>query len=249
MLNKELLTVDEVAEILRTTQNTIYRWLRSGKISGVKIGKEWRIKKTTLDTMIENPVVVPARKNYLDKIGPEHDHVMVVTSSICDLYDLEADFFRKGISLGHRLFKGCWWQHPEDARKELTTRGIPVQDLEKGNELVIINLYKQYKYQGIAAPVKSWSDEAKKTLTLGYTTMWGSGSPHLFSCDGDVSKIIGFEDQLNYVLKSLPVVGICPYIFEEGPKTFLAPFIELANHHNSVVFYESKKAVYLESNP
>ena len=36
----ELLTVQEVADFLRTTSTTIYRWLKNGKLQGVKIGKE-----------------------------------------------------------------------------------------------------------------------------------------------------------------------------------------------------------------
>lgn len=247
MFTNELLTVDEVAEILRTTPNTIYRWLRSGKMAGVKIGKEWRIHKKTLDALLSSPRVVPVQENYLDKLGPDHDHVMVVTSNVGDLYDLEAGFFRRGMSQGHRLFKGCWWQHPDDVRKELTTRGIPVQSLEENDELVIVNLYKQYKRLGIAEPVKSWSNEARKTLTLGYAAMWGSGSPHLLSCDGDVSGLIDFEGLLDKALENLPVVGICPYIFEERTDAFLAPFIELAQHHRSVLFYEGSKAVYLRN--
>lgn len=44
----ELLTVQEVADFLRTTSTTIYRWLKNGKLQGVKIGKEWRISRVAL---------------------------------------------------------------------------------------------------------------------------------------------------------------------------------------------------------
>lgn len=247
MYTNKLLTVDEVAEILRTTPNTVYRWLRSGKMVGVKVGKEWRIQSKTLDAMFSNPRVVSAREGCLDKIGPGPDHLMVVTSKSCDLYDLEAKFFIKGMALGHRLFKGCWWQHPDDVRNELTTRGVPVQTLERDDELVVVDLYNLYKRHGIAAPVNSWANEAKKSVTMGYGAMWGSGSPHLLSCDGDISSLVKFEGLLNDVLNHLPVVGICPYIFEECLETFLAPLIDLANHHNSVLFYQGDRAVFLSN--
>ncbi len=42
---EKLLTVTEVAAYLRTTTTTIYRWLKQGRLSAVKIGKEWRISE------------------------------------------------------------------------------------------------------------------------------------------------------------------------------------------------------------
>jgi excisionase family DNA binding protein len=248
MLNKELLTVDEVSEILRTTPNTIYRWLRSGKIAGVKIGKEWRIDQITLEALLGTPIIKPIQDDsFLGKIDPEHDHVLVVTTSPEELYDLEAEYFKIGIARGHRLFKGCWWQNPDDARAELEGRGVPVQKLESSNRLVVVDLNKQYKSIGVSEPVRSWADEARKTVALGYKTMWGSGSPHLLSCDGNVTGLIDFESQLDKTLKDLPVVGICPYIFEDCIKDFFVPFIDLINHHSSVLFYSTNKIGYLKN--
>lgn len=42
----------EVAEYLRTTTTTIYRWLKQGKIRVVKIGKEWRIYESSLESLL-----------------------------------------------------------------------------------------------------------------------------------------------------------------------------------------------------
>ena len=248
MLKKELLTVDEVADILRTTPNTIYRWLRSGKMAGVKIGKEWRIDQKTLEMMLKSHRdVAPPDESYLDKIHPQHDHVLVVTSNSHELYDLETDYFLKGMAKGHRLFKGCWWQHPDDVRHELTARGLPVESLESSDALVIVDLDKQYRRKGITEPVKSWEEEAKKTVTLGHGTMWGSGSPHLLACNGNVSGLIDFESLLDKVLKNLPVVGICPYVFENCITDYYEPFIDLVNHHRSLIFYNANKAAYLKN--
>jgi excisionase family DNA binding protein len=247
MIKKELLTVDEVAGILRTTPNTVYRWLRSGKLSGVKIGKEWRIDKTNFEAMLNHTNIAQASAAaFLDKIDPIHDHVMVVTTSSEALYDLEADYFKMGLARGHRLFKGCWWQHPDDVRLSLEKRGLPVQELESKNSLVVVDLNKNYLASGLSAPVNSWADEAFKTVNMGYKTMWGSGSPNLLSCGGSVSGLIDFESTLHRTLKDLPVVGICPYIFEDCIKDFFEPFIDLVNHHNSVIFYSPDKASHLK---
>lgn len=38
----ELLSMEEAIERLRTTRPTFYRWLRSGRIKGLKVGRQWR---------------------------------------------------------------------------------------------------------------------------------------------------------------------------------------------------------------
>ena len=46
--NSELLTVDEAAEMLRTTPYTLRRLLRGGKVQGTKIGRQWRVNREAL---------------------------------------------------------------------------------------------------------------------------------------------------------------------------------------------------------
>ena len=50
--DKELLTVDEVMEILYLGRNTVYELLRSGELKGIKFGKVWRIPKESIRDMI-----------------------------------------------------------------------------------------------------------------------------------------------------------------------------------------------------
>jgi len=55
-----LVTVEEAAESLRISQETLRRWLREGSIPGaLKVGRQWRID---LDQL----------RQYL-KMRPEHD--------------------------------------------------------------------------------------------------------------------------------------------------------------------------------
>jgi excisionase family DNA binding protein len=49
MVDHELLTPDEAARYLRVNPQTVYRLLRGGRCPGVKIGRQWRIRKTDLD--------------------------------------------------------------------------------------------------------------------------------------------------------------------------------------------------------
>lgn len=47
----QLLTTNQVAEILQVTKRTIFRYIKNGKLKAVKIG-QWRIKKEDLDKFI-----------------------------------------------------------------------------------------------------------------------------------------------------------------------------------------------------
>ena len=49
---KHLLDVDDVAEYLGVEQSTVQRWCREGGIPAMKIGKEWRIRRDTLDLFL-----------------------------------------------------------------------------------------------------------------------------------------------------------------------------------------------------
>lgn len=47
--NKDIMTVQEVAEYLRLNEMTIYRLARAGEIPALKIGRNWRFKKELID--------------------------------------------------------------------------------------------------------------------------------------------------------------------------------------------------------
>ena len=52
-LEKELLTVEEVMEILYLGKNTVYDLLRSGELKGIRFGRVWRVPKESIREMIE----------------------------------------------------------------------------------------------------------------------------------------------------------------------------------------------------
>ena len=49
----EMLTIDDLARYLKLKPQTIYRWLRKGKVPGAKIGKEWRFRRSVIEQWIE----------------------------------------------------------------------------------------------------------------------------------------------------------------------------------------------------
>src|SRR5690606_5122665 len=51
-MTKVLLTPTQVADRLQLTEQTVYDWLRSGKIEGVKLGRLWRITEEHLEEFL-----------------------------------------------------------------------------------------------------------------------------------------------------------------------------------------------------
>ncbi len=43
------MTIEEVAEYLKLTPQTIYTWAQEKKIPAAKLGKEWRFKRSIID--------------------------------------------------------------------------------------------------------------------------------------------------------------------------------------------------------
>jgi excisionase family DNA binding protein len=57
----DFLTVPEVAERLRMTAMTIYRWIDDGKLPAVQIGKHYRIRASDLDAVLDSSRVSVSR--------------------------------------------------------------------------------------------------------------------------------------------------------------------------------------------
>jgi len=52
---KEILDLKEVAEYLGLNKRTVYNLVRKGEIPGTKIGRQWRVKKDSLEDLFRNP--------------------------------------------------------------------------------------------------------------------------------------------------------------------------------------------------
>ncbi len=53
---KEILTVQEVADYLRLSRATIWRWCNEGKVQAFKVGRGWRIHRSEVERIVtQNP--------------------------------------------------------------------------------------------------------------------------------------------------------------------------------------------------
>jgi type IV pilus assembly protein PilB len=49
----EVIGMDEAIALLKTTRPTFYRWLRAGKIKGMKAGRQWRFYRSEVDRFLK----------------------------------------------------------------------------------------------------------------------------------------------------------------------------------------------------
>ncbi len=53
----EILTLEEVADYLRLKPQTIYKWAQERRIPAVKLGKEWRFRRSILDRWLDEQLL------------------------------------------------------------------------------------------------------------------------------------------------------------------------------------------------
>ncbi len=58
----QLLTVAEVADLLRVSTMTVYRLIRSGDLPAVRVGRNYRVRRADLDEYLEQQVVQPEQQ-------------------------------------------------------------------------------------------------------------------------------------------------------------------------------------------
>lgn len=51
--SESLMTLQEVAEYLRLSEDTIYKKAQAGEIPGFKIGKQWRFRRSEIDEWLK----------------------------------------------------------------------------------------------------------------------------------------------------------------------------------------------------
>lgn len=255
-MDDELLTPTEAAHYLRTTRNTVYRWLRGGALPAFKVGGAWRISKDALEAQsaatIPRSRVSPAHatapldwSEVLDRIPQEKSgHWLVITSTPEDVLDVDASFLSKGLVAGARVVKGSWWQDSNDVRRTLARRGIDVEALERSGALVIMDVAAVYRRANVAGVVAEWEKLLEDTPKLGFRGLWKSGSPVLddrVPFDG-VARV---EEAAASFFKRPGVYAICPTFIHSDHLQWHDRLIRLLGHHEVVVYRSAERAVLL----
>jgi hypothetical protein len=205
---------------------------RTGTLPAVKIGKEWRIDRRKLALFMEGGAPPKHKETYesLVQLSLQEGHMLGIFTQEKDISEFELTFFVKAQNRGYRLFKACWWQHPDDVRRHMTEAGLDVEKLESSGSLVIVDLNDVFRRLGHIRAAKVWGDAAAEALELGYKGLISSGAKHLDCCLNH-SSLIEFEEALDKHIKNAPIVGVCPYLMDLNVPNAFIKLVDLMKIH------------------
>ena len=138
-----------------------------------------------------------------------------------------------GLQAGHPLFFGYWWQSPEEIRAKLGEAGLLVRDLESDGKLVLADLYPAYLSHGAEGVLRIWEEQCH---SRGGEVLWGTGSHRISDWESRGEGLLSFEAQLHKALLQLPVIALCPCVFDTGEETGFKSVVDLLPHHTGALF-------------
>jgi excisionase family DNA binding protein len=138
-LEKDLLGVEDVAELMGVGKATIWRWCREGNLPCVKVGKHWRVRREALEDYLrrnERPATLVAQLRSFLQVP---DNVLAIAQNVDILHRLDAAFFRVGEAQGGLLVKFYGGEeHSEDElRARLEKNGLQVGRLGREGRFVM----------------------------------------------------------------------------------------------------------------
>ena len=102
---QELLGIEEVAERLGVQPTTVHRWCREGRLQCLKPGKSWRIRRSSLETFLQQGERPRTLVDHLRAFVAVPDHLVAVAEDEALLHRLDAAFFQLGDASGALLVK------------------------------------------------------------------------------------------------------------------------------------------------
>ena len=61
----KILHVPQIAKFFGVADKTVWEWCKTGKLPAFKIGKEWRVRKSDLQKMINQKIKTPKAQKAL----------------------------------------------------------------------------------------------------------------------------------------------------------------------------------------
>jgi excisionase family DNA binding protein len=130
---KELLGAGDVARLMGVKETTVWRWCREGRLSCLKVGKHWRIRREALEAFLEQSERPTTLVGQLSSFLRVPDNVLVIAQNLDILHRLDAAFFRIGEARGGLLVKfyGGEVHSGEELRADFEKNGLEVRRLER----------------------------------------------------------------------------------------------------------------------
>ena len=130
---KGLLSAEDVAGYLGVGEVTVHRWCRQGRLSCLKVGKHWRVRREALDDFLRRSERPTTLVEQLSSFLRVPDNVLVIAQDVDILHRLDAAFFQVGEARDGLLVKFYGGEvHSEDElRAESEKNGLEVGRLER----------------------------------------------------------------------------------------------------------------------
>ena len=129
---KELLSAEDVAELMGVKETTVWRWCREGNLPCLKVGKHWRLRREALEDFLKRSERSSTLVGQLGSFLEVPDSVLAIAQNLEILHRLDAAFFRVGEAHGGMLVKfyGGEEHSEEELRAEFERNGLEVGRLE-----------------------------------------------------------------------------------------------------------------------
>lgn len=260
-----MLTVDEVATLMRVHRNTVYRWCRSGRLPATKIGKDWRVSRDAVEGLIAPPRGNPVRgaevaresaaiepldpveralddrvAEFLSCLEPG-EHLLTLVDGPDAVFEVERRFFEVAQHRAGKLFKGCWWQSVAEVREQFQDGGLDIEKMEWSGRFEFADLRRIFRLRGARGAAEAWQEAATRAVLDGHPNIWGAGSPSLDCCGGH-EGLMTFEHGMDAGLRGLPVVAMCTYDAELSVVGQLGRFVDVMAAHRSTLLLAGGRA-------
>ncbi len=63
----DILTVPELANYLKVSRSTVWRWCNQGSLPAFKVGRSWRVRWSDMERLIEQPLELDLQ--LVDEVG------------------------------------------------------------------------------------------------------------------------------------------------------------------------------------
>src|SRR5215208_3968135 len=133
VLEKDLLSAEDVARLVGVKESTIWRWCREGSLPCLKVGKHWRVRREALEDFLRHSERPATLVGQLRSFLEVPDNVLAITQNVDLMHRLDAAFFQVGDAQGGLLVKFYGGEeHSEDElRTEFEQNGLEVGRLEQ----------------------------------------------------------------------------------------------------------------------
>ena len=125
----ELLGAEEVAGFMGVKESTVWRWCREGTLPCLKVGKQWRVRRTALESFLKKSERSPTLVGQLSSFLQVPDNVLAIAQDRDVLHRLDAAFF--GVGEAHDGLLVKFYGGEDSSEEELIAR-FEANGLEAG---------------------------------------------------------------------------------------------------------------------